>query len=152
MHQFTLLWVCTSSANRISAYTRFVRFLKISRGMERKSWITRRNFSYLNLRNDNYFWKFFSSPPRPNRLWGPPSLLSNGYQGLLPREQSGRGVKLTNHLHLVPRSRMHGAIPPFPNTPSWCGAQLKHRDNFTFYLYLYLNKKQRKSTCSTSSN
>jgi hypothetical protein len=26
---------------------------------------------------------------------------------------------------------MRGAIPPFPNTPSWCGAQLKHRDNFT---------------------
>jgi len=24
-----------------------------------------------------------------------------------------------------------------PNTPSWRGAQLKHRDNFTFYLYLY---------------
>jgi len=26
---------------------------------------------------------------------------------------------------------MSGAIP-HPNTPSWCGAQLKHRDNFTF--------------------
>jgi hypothetical protein len=26
---------------------------------------------------------------------------------------------------------MSGAIPPFPNTPSWRGAQLKHRDNFT---------------------
>jgi hypothetical protein len=26
--------------------------------------------------------KFFSSPPRPERLWGTPSLLSNGYQGL----------------------------------------------------------------------
>jgi hypothetical protein len=25
--------------------------------------------------------EFFSSPPRPERLWGPPSLLSNGYQG-----------------------------------------------------------------------
>jgi amino acid transporter len=25
---------------------------------------------------------FFSSPPRPERLWGPPSLLRNGYQGL----------------------------------------------------------------------
>jgi hypothetical protein len=25
-------------------------------------------------------------------------------------------------------SRMHGAIPAFPNTPSWCGTQLKHRD------------------------
>jgi hypothetical protein len=25
--------------------------------------------------------RFFSSLPRPDRLWGPPSLLSNGYQG-----------------------------------------------------------------------
>jgi hypothetical protein len=25
---------------------------------------------------------------------------------------------------------MHGAIPPLSNMPSWCGAQLKHRDNF----------------------
>jgi hypothetical protein len=28
--------------------------------------------------------EFFSSPPCPERLWGPPSLLSSGYQGLLP--------------------------------------------------------------------
>jgi hypothetical protein len=27
---------------------------------------------------------------------------------------------------------MIGAIPPLPNMPSWRGAQLKHRDNFTF--------------------
>jgi hypothetical protein len=27
---------------------------------------------------------------------------------------------------------MRGAIFPLPNTPSWRGAQLKHRDNFTF--------------------
>jgi hypothetical protein len=29
---------------------------------------------------------------------------------------------------------MSGAVPPLPNTPSWRGAQLKHRDrdNFTF--------------------
>jgi hypothetical protein len=27
---------------------------------------------------------------------------------------------------------MSGAIPPLPNTPPWRGAQLKHRDNFTF--------------------
>jgi hypothetical protein len=27
---------------------------------------------------------------------------------------------------------MSGAIPPFPNTPSWRGAQLTHGDNFTF--------------------
>jgi hypothetical protein len=33
--------------------------------------------------------------------------------------------------------RMSGAIPPLPNTPSWCGAQLKHRDNFTFPFTLF---------------
>jgi len=25
-------------------------------------------------------WEFFSSPPHPNWLWGPPSLLSNWYR------------------------------------------------------------------------
>jgi len=29
------------------------------------------------------------------------------------------GVKLTTHLHAIVRSRMHGAIPPFPHI-SWC--------------------------------
>jgi hypothetical protein len=29
-------------------------------------------------------WEFFSKPSRPERLCGPPSLLSNGYQGLFP--------------------------------------------------------------------
>jgi hypothetical protein len=26
---------------------------------------------------------FFSSPPRPDRDWGPPSLLASGYQGII---------------------------------------------------------------------
>jgi hypothetical protein len=30
---------------------------------------------------------------------------------------------------------MSGAIPRLPNTPSWRGAQLKHRDNFTFTFF-----------------
>jgi hypothetical protein len=30
---------------------------------------------------------------------------------------------------------MSGAIPPLPNKPSWRGAQLKHRDNFTFTFF-----------------
>jgi len=35
----------------------------------------------------------------------------------------------------VPKSRMRGAIPPLPNTPSWRGAQLKKARG---QLYLYL--------------
>jgi hypothetical protein len=55
-------------------------------------------------------WTFFSAPPRPLRLWGPPSLQSNGYR------------RLTIHLHLVPKSRMRGAIPPLPLYVfmAWC--------------------------------
>jgi hypothetical protein len=71
-----------------------------------------------------------------------PALEPDGYQGLVPWRQSGRGVKLTTHLHLVPRSRIHGAIPPLSNTSSWRGAQLKHRDfTFTFILSLYMGKE-----------
>jgi hypothetical protein len=33
---------------------------------------------------------------------------------------------------------MRGDIPPLPNTPSWHGAQLKHRDNFYIYIHIHL--------------
>jgi hypothetical protein len=49
---------------------------------------------------------YFSPPQRPRRLWGPPKLLPNGYQGLFPRGLSSCGVKYTAYLHLVPKSRM----------------------------------------------
>jgi hypothetical protein len=29
-------------------------------------------------------FNFFTSPRRPDRLWGPPNLLYNGYRGLFP--------------------------------------------------------------------
>jgi hypothetical protein len=32
---------------------------------------------------------------------------------------------------------MSGAMPPLHNTPEWRGAQLKHRDNFTFTFLPY---------------
>jgi hypothetical protein len=50
--------------------------------------------------------RFFFTPQCSYRFWGPPNLLSDGYQGLFPRGYSGQGVKLTTHLSLVPRSRM----------------------------------------------
>jgi hypothetical protein len=38
---------------------------------------------------------------------------------------------------------MSGAIPPFPNTPSWNGARLKPRDNFIFNFTLRLESGNR---------
>jgi hypothetical protein len=56
--------------------------------------------------------RIFYSPRRPDRLLGPPNLLSNGYRELFPP-----GVK--RQLQLVPRSRKCGSIHPLSHTPSW---------------------------------
>jgi len=68
---------------------------------------------------------------------GPSSLLSNGYHRLFPWGQSGWGVKLTTHSIWCRVQRMCGDIPPLPQyiLMAWC--LVKHRGNFTFYLYLY---------------
>jgi hypothetical protein len=73
--------------------------------------------------------RIFSSPHHPDGVWGPPNLLPSGYRG-----QSGRGMKLTNHLQLVPRSRKCWSVHTLPYTPSWHSAWLvNNKDNCTFY-------------------
>ena len=49
----------------------------------------------------------------PDRPWGLSSLLYNGYL-VFPEGKSGRGVTLTTHLCLVPRSWKIRAIPLLP--------------------------------------
>jgi hypothetical protein len=59
----------------------------------------------------------FSTPQRPHRLLGPPSLLSNWYRALFPWGLSDRGEAD----HSPPSSAMiknAGATPPFPNVSS----------------------------------
>jgi len=48
----------------------------------------------------------------PDRLCGP---------RVLPQGQSGRGVKLTAHLYLVPRVSISGVYVSLSYIPSWCG-------------------------------
>jgi hypothetical protein len=74
--------------------------------------------------------EFFSSPPRPDRLWSPPSLLSSGYQGI------SLGVKRPRREadHPVPKSRKRGAIPQLPHYTftAWCSVKAQGQ------LYVYL--------------
>jgi hypothetical protein len=52
------------------------------------TWLTLRTWTFLqNVRSEfeSRWGKIFSSPRRPDRFWGTPSLLSNGYRGLFPR-------------------------------------------------------------------
>jgi hypothetical protein len=72
----------------------------------------------------------FSPPPkRPDRLCGPPSLLSNGCPRSLSWDYSGPGVKLTTHLHLLPKLAMkEWNYTPSPPTR----LDGVHRNSFTF--------------------
>jgi hypothetical protein len=62
--------------------------------------------------------RIFSSPGRPDRLWGPPNLLTNGYGGSF-HEGKAAGTLIT-HLQLVSRSRKCGSI--YPLSHSWRSA------------------------------
>ena len=44
--------------------------------------------------------------------------------GALRQECNSQDTNLTAHFHLVLKLHMHRAIPPLPNTPSWCGDPL----------------------------
>jgi hypothetical protein len=61
--------------------------------------------------------------------WCPPSLLSNEKLGFLPHRVNSQGVKMTIHLHPVPR--VSGATHLFP-----LYAHAVVRNNFTFFVRL----------------
>jgi hypothetical protein len=71
-----------------------------------------------------------SLPQHASQPWGLSCLLYMGYHGMFPQKYN-RGVKLTIHLHLVPRLRIleiHFHSPYI--FMAWC--LIKPRDKFTF--------------------
>jgi hypothetical protein len=66
---------------------------------------------------------------------GPTQVLYSKGTGALSSEgKSGWGVKLITHLHLVPRLRMRGAVPPYVFMALFL---VKCRDNFIFTFNFY---------------
>jgi hypothetical protein len=74
--------------------------------------------------------EFFSSPQRPDRQWGPPSLLSNGYRWLFSRWLKRPGCEADHSPPSRAEVKNAGTITPLPFTSSWLGDYLvKHRNN-----------------------
>jgi len=57
---------------------------------------------------------------------------------LLHSGKAAGGVKLTVHIHLLPRLRLRGTIPPFPQHVFMAWRLVKPRDTFTSIIVKYL--------------
>jgi hypothetical protein len=64
---------------------------------------------------------FFLYPLCPDQLWGPPSLLSNGYWGTFPEVKAPPWHDTDHSPHLVSRSKMSRSYIPLlpPSVPAW---------------------------------
>jgi hypothetical protein len=86
-------------------------------------------------------WKVRGSKPGggeilrtyPDRPWDSPSLLYNGYR-VFPGGKAGRGVKLTTHPHLVPRSWKNTAVTLLPLWAHVACYRVKPLPYLTFHL------------------
>jgi hypothetical protein len=82
---------------------------------------------------------FFLYPLCPDRLWGPPSLLSNGYWGVLsPGGKMRPGRDADHSHHLLLRSRMSSS---YVSSPLCACIHIK-----------ILNTQQKKNTNNTHNN
>jgi hypothetical protein len=62
--------------------------------------------------------RFFCSSQCPDRLWGPPSLLSNGHLGLVPRGVKRKGLEADYSPLSSAEVNKSGTILPLPHASS----------------------------------
>jgi hypothetical protein len=67
-----------------------------------------------------------------------PASYPMGARGSFPGAKASEASKLTTHLHLVPRSRMRGAITPLPQQAFMALCSVKEKAQWQLYFYLYL--------------
>jgi hypothetical protein len=63
--------------------------------------------------------RIFSSPRRPNRLWGPPNLLSNEYRRLFPLGVKGPGLEADHSTPTSAEVTKMWICTSTPPRPSW---------------------------------
>jgi hypothetical protein len=83
--------------------------------------------------------RVFTSPYHPERLCGPPSLLSNGYRELFHRAVKQKGFEADPS---PPTSAKFKKIWTYTSTPPYVFMEkclVKHRDRFTFFYYIIIN-------------
>jgi hypothetical protein len=66
--------------------------------------------------------RIFSSPCHPEQFWGPPSLLSNRYQGPFPQGRSGRGMKFDHSPPTSTKVKCRWIYTSLPHMSSWHSA------------------------------
>jgi hypothetical protein len=111
-HLYSVSWVCfyVTSCQFLKRFVHEISGEAMS--VCPSEYIMSKNFEWISKTFESWVYAF--SCLRILFWFGPTQPSIQRVPGALSVGQSGRGVKLTTHLHLSPGLRMRGDIPPYP--------------------------------------